>query len=57
MFVVDSLYCDVNSASAKSFILKTGFIIIIIFCLLTILIQKLHHMFFLNVNFRCINLI
>lgn len=25
MFVVDSLYCDVNSASAKSFILKTGF--------------------------------
>ena len=56
MFVVDSLYCDVNSASAKSFILKTGFIFII-FCLLTILIQKLHHMFFLNVNFRCINLI
>lgn len=56
MFVVDSLYCDVNSASAKSFILKAGFIIII-FCLLTILIQKLHHMFFLNVNFRCINLI
>ena len=56
MFVVDSLYCDVNSASAKSFILKTGFIIII-FCLLTILIKKLHHMFFLNVNFRCINLI
>ena len=30
MFVVDSLYCDVNSASAKSFILKAGFIIIII---------------------------
>ena len=29
MFVVDSLYCDVNSASAKSFILKAGFIIII----------------------------
>ena len=28
MFVVDSLYCDVNSASAKSFILKAGFIII-----------------------------
>lgn len=33
MFVVDSLYCDVNSASAKSFILKTGFIFIIL-CLL-----------------------
>ena len=29
MFVVDSLYCDVNSASAKSFILKAGFLIII----------------------------
>ena len=29
MFVVDSLYCDVNSTSAKSFILKAGFIIII----------------------------
>ena len=29
MFVVDSLYCDVNSASAKSFILKAGFIVII----------------------------
>lgn len=28
MFVVDSLYCDVNSAFAKSFILKAGFIII-----------------------------
>lgn len=27
MFVVESLYCDVNSASAKSFILKTGFFI------------------------------
>ena len=56
MFVVDSLYCDVNSASAKSFILKAGFVIII-FCLLTILIQKLHHMFFLKVNFRCMNFI
>ena len=56
MFVVDSLYCDVNSASAKSFILKAGFIIII-FLSLTILIQKLHHMFFLKVNVRCINLI
>lgn len=56
MFVVDSLYCDVNSASAKSFILKAGFIIIF-FCLLTILIQKLHHMFFLKVNFRCMNFI
>lgn len=31
MFVVESLYCDVNSASAKSFILKAGFFIIIIF--------------------------
>ena len=31
MFVVDSLYCDVNSTSAKSFILKAGFFIIIIF--------------------------
>ena len=58
MFVVDSLYCDVNSASAKSFILKAGFFIIIFFfCLLTILIQKLHHMFFLKVNFRCMNFI
>ena len=56
MFVVDSLYCDVNSASAKSFILKAAFIIIF-FCLLTILIQKLHHMFFLKVNFRCMNFI
>jgi len=50
MFVVDSLYCDVNSASPNLFILKASFIIII-FCLFTILIQTLHHLFFFNCKF------
>lgn len=54
--MVDSLYCDVNSASGKSFILKAAFNIII-FCFLTILKQRLQHMFFLKVNFRCMNFV
>lgn len=58
MFVVDSLYCDVNSVSAKSFILKAGFIIIIFLSFDNTYTKVTSYtMFFLKVNVRCINLI